>query len=143
VSNFTTAQTRALASFLNAPIVSHQPEWSPLHLAPIFDGVADQALEQRMAVLAWSPLGGGRVAEPTTDREREVARLLDSKADEAGVDRAAATYSWIMAHPARPIPIIGTQNPARIAKAADAYRPRWTRVEWYAVLQASMGEKLP
>ena len=72
-----------------------------------------------------------------------VAALLDAKAAEHEVGRAAAAYSWIMAHPARPIPIAGTQNPSRIAEIADALKPRWTRAEWYAVLQASMGEKLP
>jgi predicted oxidoreductase len=72
-----------------------------------------------------------------------VAALLDAKASEAGVSRAAAAYSWIMAHPARPIPIVGTQQPARIGEIPDAYRLRWSRAEWYAVLVASMGEPLP
>ena len=65
------------------------------------------------------------------------------KAAEAGVSRAAAAYSWIMAHPSQPIPIVGTQTPARIAEIPDAFKPRWTRAEWYAVLVASMGENLP
>jgi predicted oxidoreductase len=48
-----------------------------------------------------------------------------------------------MAHPSRPIPIVGTQTPARIAEIPDAFRPTWTRAEWYAVLIASRGEPLP
>jgi predicted oxidoreductase len=48
-----------------------------------------------------------------------------------------------MAHPARPIPIVGTQNVDRIREIPQAFAPRWTRAEWYAVLQLSMGEKLP
>jgi len=48
-----------------------------------------------------------------------------------------------MAHPARVIPIVGTQNPARLAAAAGAYRVEWTRAQWYAVLQAGMGATLP
>lgn len=143
VSNHTPAQTAALAAFLTVPLVSHQPEFSALTTTPLFDGVIDQAMERDMAVLAWSPLGGGRLANPTDDRARAVVALLDAKAAEAGVDRTAVAYSWIMAHPARPIPIVGTQNPARIAKLADAYLPRWTRAEWYAVLEASLGERLP
>ena len=143
VSNFTPAQTAALAHFLTVPIASHQPELSPLATAPLFNGLLDQAMTHDMAVLAWSPLGGGRVANPADDRTRAVASLLDAKALEAGVDRSAAAYSWIMAHPARPIPIVGTQNPARIAAIPDAYKPRWTRAEWYQVLEASLGERLP
>ncbi len=143
VSNHTAAQAQALARFLTIPLVSHQPEFSALALGPLSDGVIDQAMERDMAVLAWSPLGGGRIANPTDERSRAVAAALDAKAAEAGVDRAAAAYSWIMAHPARPIPIVGTQNAARIATIPDALKPRWTRAEWYAVLQASMGENLP
>ena len=143
VSNFTASQAAALAHFLTVPLVSHQPEFSPLATAPLFDGVMDQAMTHGMAVLAWSPLGGGRLARPADERTTQIAALLDRKADEAGVDRAAAAYSWIMAHPARPIPIVGTQDPARIAKIPDAYKPQWTRQEWYAVLEASLGTKLP
>ncbi|WP_375601246.1 aldo/keto reductase family oxidoreductase [Sphingomonas sp. TZW2008] len=143
VSNHTPTQTAALAEFLPVPIVSHQPEFSALVTTPLFDGLFDQAMQRGMAVLAWSPLGGGRLADPQDAKAQAVATLLDAKAQETGVDRAAAAYSWIMAHPARPIPIVGTQNASRIATISDAYKPQWTRQEWYAVLQASMGEQLP
>ena len=143
VSNFTAAQTAALARYLTIPLASHQPEFSPLTTAPLFDGVLDQAMMHGMAVLAWSPLGGGRLAKPADERTRAVAALLDAKAAETGVDRAAAACSWIMAHPSRPVPIAGTQDPARIAKIGDALKPHWSRQEWYAVLETSLGEKLP
>ena len=143
VSNFTASQVDALAAHLTLPIVSTQPEFSPLAIAPLFDGVLDQAMARGLTVLAWSPMGGGRLGEPKDDRSRAVAKALDAKARASGVSRAAAAYSWIMAHPARPIPIVGTQSVARIAEIPDAYRPRWTRTEWYQVLTASMGEPLP
>jgi predicted oxidoreductase len=143
VSNFTPWQLEAFAAHQSLPVVSCQPEFSPLVIGPLQNGILDQAIARRMTVLAWSPLGGGRLAAPTDDRARAVAAALDTKADEAGVSRAAAAYSWIMAHPARPIPIVGTQNPARIAEIPDAFKPRWTRTDWYAVLVASMGEPLP
>jgi predicted oxidoreductase len=143
VSNFTAAQTTALAHSLTVPLVSHQPEFSALATTPLFNGILDQAMTYGMAVLAWSPLGGGRLAKPVEERAKAVAALLDAKAQEAGVDRAAAAYSWIMAHPARPIPIVGTQDLARIAAIPDAYKPEWTRADWYGVLEASTGEKLP
>lgn len=143
LSNHTAAQVEALAAHLKLPIVSIQPEFSPLAYAPLFDGVLDQAMARGLAVLAWSPLGGGRLGEPRTERERAVAAALDEKARESGVSRAAAAYSWIMAHPSRPIPIVGSQRPERIAEIPDAFRPRWTRSEWYQVLAAAMGEPLP
>jgi predicted oxidoreductase len=96
-----------------------------------------------MAVLAWSPLGGGRIAEPTNAREQAVAAALDVVAAAHDVSRTSAALSWIMAHPARPIPIVGSQRAERIAEAADAFKVRWTRAQWYAVLVASRGENLP
>ena len=143
VSNFPPSQVEALAAHLPLPIVSTQPEFSALAVEPLFNGVLNQAMAKGLTVLAWSPLGQGRLGDPKDDRARAVAKALDAKAAEAGVSRAAAAYSWIMAHPARPIPIVGTQTPARIAEIPDAYRPRWTRAEWYAVLQTAMGESLP
>jgi predicted oxidoreductase len=143
VSNFTPWQVEGLAAHLPLPVVSCQPEFSPLAVAPLSDGVLDQALARGMAVLAWSPLGGGRLGQPADDRSRAVATALDAKAQAAGVSRAAAAYSWIMAHPARPIPIVGTQSTDRIAEIPQAFIPRWTRSEWYAVLVASLGAPLP
>ena len=143
VSNFAPHQVDALAAHLSLPIVTTQPEFSPLAIKPLFDGVMDQAMGKGIAVLAWSPLGGGRLGEPKDERSHAVAKALDAKAAETGVSRAAAAYSWIMAHPAQPIPIVGTQRLERIAEISQAYRPTWTRAEWYQVLTASLGEPLP
>ncbi len=143
VSNYTVAQTTALAAFLSIPLVSHQPEFSPLELGPIENGLLDLAMEREMAVLAWSPLGGGRIGMPANARDHAVCAALDIVANEAGVSRAAAAYSWIMAHPAGAIPIVGTQNLQRIAEIPDSFKCRWTRQSWYDVLVASRGEKLP
>jgi predicted oxidoreductase len=143
VSNYTPSQVEALTAHLSLPIVSCQPEFSPLAIAPLSNGIMDQALAKDMTVLAWSPLGGGRIGDPKDARAQAVADALEKKAQQTGVSRAAAAYSWIMTHPAHPIPIVGTQSPARIAESADAFKVRWTRAEWYAVLVASMGEPLP
>ena len=146
VSNYTPAQTRALEAVMpthGIPLSTIQPEISPLHLDAIVDRTLDIAMQHDLATLAWSPLGGGRIASPGNDRERAVAAALDEVAAAYGVSRSAATFAWIMAHPAAPIPIIGSQNAARIVEAADAYKVRWTRETWYTVLVASRGERLP
>lgn len=138
VSNFTPAQVAALESFLTIPLASTQPEFSPLHTDPLWDGTLDLAMARDHAVLAWSPLGGGQLGQ-----DGPVAALLAGKGAQHGVSAAAATYAWLMAHPARVIPIVGSQRAERIREAGDAFKVEWTRAEWYAVLQASMGKKLP
>lgn len=139
VSNYAPHELDALQTFLTLPIVSTQPEFSALHTAPLHDGTLDQAMARDMAVLAWSPLGGGRLAKPL----HPAAVLIEEQGERFGVDITAAALSWIMVHPARPIPIVGSQSPDRIARSVDAFKVEWTRDQWYAVLEASMGERLP
>ena len=143
VSNFTLPQIAALRAHLPIPLASTQPEFSALALGPLESGELDMAMEHSTAVLAWSPLGQGRIAHPTSKRELDVAEALDAVATAHGVSRTAAAYSWIMAHPAGIIPIVGSQQPERIAEAADALTVRWTRTDWYKVLVASKQEPLP
>lgn len=143
VSNFTLFQVPALAAFLQNKLVSTQPEISPLEITCFENGQLDQAMAWGLTPMAWSPLGGGRLAAPESAREKAVAVALDVVADAQGVSRTVAAYSWLMAHPAGIIPIIGSQTLARIAEGAQAMTVRWTRTEWYAVLVAARGVPLP
>jgi predicted oxidoreductase len=143
VSNFTIAQIDALAAFLGQPLASTQPEISPLRIDCFENGELDQAMRLRLTPLAWSPLGGGRLLSPENTRDRSVAAELDRIAAEQAVSRSVAAYGWLMAHPAGIIPIIGSQSAERITEGARAMSMRWTRQDWYAVLVAARGEKLP
>ncbi|GAC1411449.1 MAG: aldo/keto reductase [Novosphingobium sp.] len=143
VSNFTIAQTAALNAFLDHKLVATQPEISPLRIDAIENGEMDQAMAFGLTPLAWSPLGGGRLAKPETPRDNAVTAALDTVATAHGVSRTVAAYSWLMAHPAGIVPIVGSQQATRIAEAAQALGVRWTRTEWYAVLVAARGVPLP
>ena len=74
VSNYTVAQTRALLGHLTLPLASLQPEYSPLALDPLYDGLLDLALERGIAVLACSRgrrwRRGGLRAQPPTSAPR-------------------------------------------------------------------------
>jgi len=143
VSNFTMAQTAALNHFLGTKLATTQPEISPLRIDCVENGELDQAMMLGLTPMAWSPLGGGRLTAPENARETAVAAALDVVAEAHGVSRTVAAYSWLMAHPAGIIPIIGSQNAARIAEGAQALKVRWTRTDWYAVLVAARGVPLP
>jgi len=151
VSNFTPAQFDALQRHLPFPIATHQPELSPFELAPLRDGVLDQCLREGVAPLAWSPLAGGRLGLPVAAARREPdgARLaallerLDALAAREGVPRAAVALAWLLAHPAGVIPIVGTQQPRRLAEAARAFDVRLSRQDWYDVVVASQGARMP
>ena len=147
VSNYSVAQTTALEAHLEAPLVSTQPQFSALCLDPLTDGTLDHCMKRSVLPLAWSPLGGGRLlggAGPDDDeRTVRVAAVCDRIAAERGTTRAAVLLAWVMAHPARCVPIIGTQDPERIRSCARAVEVELSRSEWYEVLVASRGEAMP
>lgn len=149
VSNFTAAQTSALQKYMKRPLVSHQPEFSCLQPGPITDGVLDQAQENKMVTFAWSPLAGGQLITgnaENNDAQTKLTRLLpvlDGIAAENGCDRAAVALAFLLAHPAHIVPIVGTQNLARIRASAGALKVKMTRRDWYDILEASNGTPMP
>jgi predicted oxidoreductase len=148
VSNFSAAQFESLRHYLPFELATVQNEFSPLAIEPLTDATLDTAMRWGTAVLAWSPLGQGRLAarsgEASADaRTDAVIAALDAVALRAGTARTAVAYAWIMAHPARPIPLIGSQSLARIKEARSAYAVHMTREEWYRILVAARRARLP
>jgi predicted oxidoreductase len=60
-----------------------------------------------------------------------------------GVTRTAVAYAWLLRHPARILPIVGSTNPGRIREAVAATEFEMTREEWYGLLEAARGAPIP
>lgn len=142
VSNHTPAQVDALRTHLGVPLVSNQPEYSVAHLDPLRDGTFDACLRDGTVPLAWSPLAGGRVVSGEGLRPELVA-VLDALAEREGVERADVAVAFVLAHPSRPVALLGTQRPERLRMAARAGQVRLDRSDVYAIVQASEGVPLP
>jgi len=69
--------------------------------------------------------------------------VLDDLAAREGVDRATLALAFVLAHPSRPIAIIGTQRVERIATSLQALEVNLERADVYAIVQASEGVPLP
>ncbi|MBI3783664.1 MAG: aldo/keto reductase [Deltaproteobacteria bacterium] len=151
VSNFTAAQFEALQHYLPFPIATHQPELSAWWLEPLRDGVIDQCTRRRVTPLAWSPLAGGKLGLTSDAAKREtngerlstLIECLDRIAAPQNASRSATALAFLLAHPVGIVPIIGTQRVERIRDSLEAFHVRLTRTDWYAIVQASMGKKLP
>jgi predicted oxidoreductase len=115
------------------------------------DGTLDQCQRLAMTPLAWSPLGGGLLADGALDilphqqkyRVADTLRLLDEIAQSRAQSRVAIAIAWLLKHPAKIVPIIGSTNPDRIREAATATRVDLSREEWYRLLTVARGEPLP
>lgn len=151
VSNFRPAQLSLLLRACPFPLIVHQIEISLAKLDCFHDGSLDQCLAEKISPLAWSPLGGGRLSDtlpidinsPDHARRIGLRETLDDIARDYGVTRTIVALAWLLKHPARIIPIIGSAKPERIREASQAYKLQLSRDEWYRLMEAARGERLP
>ena len=52
-------------------------------------------------------------------------------------------FAWLLRHPSKIVPIVGTTNPGRIREAVKATEFELSREEWYRLFVAARGEGLP
>ena len=154
VSNFRPSLVSAVQSALPFPLVSNQVQIHFLRLDTFEDGTLDQCLEKKMTPLAWSPLAGGRIGAALDDTRRlpenekdvaAVARLkplLKDVAQGYGTTPLAVALAWLMRHPSKIVPILGSIRPEAIKEATKADEIELDRDNWYRILRAAQGKKL-
>ncbi|HEY3781430.1 MAG TPA: aldo/keto reductase [Fimbriimonadaceae bacterium] len=165
VSNYYPHQVLALKKYMRAPIISNQISISLLRLDPFYegaaggtatetyagsdsgDGVLDQCLELDITPLAYSPLGGGRLSGKRDLRDDEPAARTTKALEEVGSKHNATAgqvaLAWLLAHPTKIIPLVGSNNPEHIREAAGAAKIELTREEWYKLWIAARGKAVP
>jgi predicted oxidoreductase len=161
VSNHTAAQIALLQKYLDQPILFNQVEFNLLHSYLISDGIlADMAENTYAGVLgtldycrlheitvqAWAPVAQGRIFNlraEADERTRQTAALIGKLAEAKGVSREAIALAWILRHPAKIQPIIGTTDPKRIAASCQADQVELNREEWWALFNTGRGAPPP
>ncbi|CAN5722609.1 aldo/keto reductase family oxidoreductase [soil metagenome] len=144
VSNYNVHQFDLLNSRMEQPLVTNQLEFHLLHMNPIYDGTFDQCQKHRLQPMAWSPLAGGRLFDVSNEAAARIAKAvagMSGKYGDATVEQLA--YAWIMAHPAQPLPVIGTNKIGRIESAAQSASITLEREDWYALWVAAHGHGIP
>jgi predicted oxidoreductase len=151
VSNFRPSQWLMLQQACPMALVVNQVQASLLHLDPFLDGTLDQCLANLVVPLAWSPLAagalGGRIgvamSDPHHARKAKLDDVLGMLSRERGMSRAAVALGWLRRHPSGIVPVIGSTNPDRIREATQAAELELTREEWYRLMEAAQGQRLP
>lgn len=107
-------------------------------------GVLDFCRLQQMTVQPWSPLQHGffRGAFLGSQEFAGLNATLEAIAEQYGVSSTCLAIAWILRHPAKMQPIIGSTNPDRVRKAAEACDVALTRPHWYEIYRAA-GNSLP
>lgn len=139
VSNFRPWDFTLLQSAMTAPLVTNQIELS-LNCRDAFTN-GDLAFLQERGVppMAWSPLAGGHLRAEAGDG---LSARLDQIGKAAGTDWTAVAVAWLLHHPAKIIPVLGTNTLARIATISDAARVPMDRQTWFELLTLAQGHEV-
>jgi predicted oxidoreductase len=139
VSNFRPWDFSLLQSAMEQPLVTNQIELSLLAHEPFVNGDIAFLQEHDLKPMAWSPLGGGRLVN---DPLAGLKAALDKEAKAQGVDPASVAVAWLLAHPAGILPVMGTNDLARIRRFSEAQRVEMDRECWYRLYTAALGREV-
>jgi predicted oxidoreductase len=144
VSNFNPHQYELLNSVLDVPLVTNQVELSPYNLEHFHNGNIDFFIEKHIKPMAWSPLAGGKLINPSDEKSNRIYNCLKTIAEELNIENLeTVVYSWLLKHPATIIPIVGTQHLSRLALAVNSLSLDMSLEQWYRIYIASEGKDLP
>ncbi|WP_117170107.1 aldo/keto reductase [Paraliobacillus sediminis] len=165
VSNMNKGQIELLQAYCEQPIIVNQLEMSLLKrdwvdqgvlvnnksgkASHFGEGLLEHSIMQDIQIQAWSPLAkgiySGKAGRNLSEADIKTRELVAKMAEEKGTTREAIVLGWLMSHPAKIQPVIGTTNLERIKNSHDAIRQSelMTREEWYSLYVTARGTKLP
>jgi len=140
VSNFRPWDFTLLQSAMTVPLVTNQIELSLAARAPFVNGDLAFLQERGLPPMAWSPLAGGHLR---AEASAALSARLDAIGAAAGTDWTAVAVAWLLHHPARIIPVLGTNTLARIAAIPDALKVPMDRQTWFELYTLAQGHEVP
>ena len=144
VSNFNPMQFEMLNSHLDKKLATNQIEISPYCLEHFDNGNIDFFLKEKIKPMAWSPLAGGEIMNPRTEKGLRISKTLKEVAEELNIKTIdQVVYAWLLNHPASIIPIVGSGKIERIKSAIKAIDIKMNLEQWYKIYNASTGRDLP
>ncbi len=160
VSNQNPMQIELLTKFVKQPIIINQLQLSITNTGMIDAGInvnmkIDASIDRDGSILdycrlkeitiqPWSPFQYGFFEGVFLDHDKfpELNAQINAVAASRGVTNTAIAIAWLLRHPARMQPILGTTNPTRVKDACKASDVKLTRQEWYDIYLAA-GNTLP
>lgn len=136
VSNFRPWDIELLQSGMRNRLATNQIEASLLCHEPFTNGDIATMQARGMAPMVWSPLGGGRLFTP---EQKVLQGALARIGAQHGMDASAVAIAWLLRHPARLMPVLGTNSLPRIARISDAMRLDMDRQTWFELYKLARG----
>lgn len=160
VSNQNPMQIQLLKKYVKQPIVANQLQFSITNATMISSGINvnmenESAINRDGSVLdfcrlhditiqPWSPFQYGFFEGTFLGNEKfpELNQQINQLAEKYNVSNTTIAIAWILRHPAKMQPVVGTTNLSRLKDCIQASEVHLTREEWYSIYRAA-GNILP
>lgn len=139
VSNFTTSQLELISKSIDVSV--NQIEFSLTQHDAMHDGTLDYLMSNTICPMAWSPLGS--VFREDNEQTRRIHRQLGELLDTYQATEDQLLLAWILKHPSQIHPVIGTTTKTRISDAIKAADINLKLEDWFKILVACQGHKVP
>ena len=139
VSNFSENQINLLEKTTN--IDWNQIELSITNNSPFTDGLIDYLNQKNIGIMAWSPLGDFfKTKSKSNTALFELLEILNKKYSSTNDQ---LLLSWLMKHPSKIFPVIGTTNYERINLAANSENIELEITDWFLMYEKINGKRVP
>jgi len=139
VSNFTPSQTDLLNKYVGVKV--NQIEFSLTQHTAMHDGTLDHMMLNNIQPMSWSPLG--YVFKEDTEQTRRIHKQLGALLDKYNATEDQLLLAWILKHPSNIIPVVGTTTKQRLKDAYAATKINLELEDWFLILVACQGHKVP
>ncbi|KKO05977.1 hypothetical protein LCGC14_0069890 [marine sediment metagenome] len=138
VSNFTPSQIQLIEK--GVQVDANQVEFSLSSNGVMKDGTLDDCITYDRLAMSWSPLGSYfREESKVNTRIKKVLAELTKKYD-ATEDQLL--LAWVLTHPSKVHPVVGTATPKRLKKAMEAIAIDLELQDWFLLLEANEGHEV-
>tara|TARA_Y100000766_G_scaffold280189_1_gene289596 strand:- start:743 stop:1609 length:867 start_codon:yes stop_codon:yes gene_type:complete len=139
VSNFTNSQLQFISK--ETKVLWNQIEFSLTNNHPMIDGTLDYLQENNIGIMAWSPLGS--FFKEKNEKQKRITILFNELSEKYSCNHDQLLLAWILKHPANIRPVIGSTNQKRLELAVNAIKINLEIDDWFLILKASDGKKVP
>ena len=138
LSNFTSSQVDLIADSVS--VTANQIEFSLTKNEAMFNGTLDKMLQKGIQTMSWSPLG--TVFKDETAQTKRIKAVLKKLTKKHETSEDIILLAFILRHPAKVAPVIGTTNKERILNANSALNIHLELQDWFELLAASQGHEV-
>ena len=138
VSNFSPSQFELINDVF--PLITNQVEISINQTDAFDDGTLDQLMRKGLQPMAWSVLGNYFSKE--SEQNSRIRLVLVELCKKYNVDENQILLAFILKHPSRILPVIGTSRWEMIKKFKESLDINLEREDWFKLLEASQGKEV-